>query len=142
MPVSVVQAIQVLTQVDAMGLQLLLQRPIVHSLVSLVSSQHIAAVTQWPPWAAGASGGVQSIVSLVASVLHMPFLLPGATEAFLKEVQEVSHTKRCVACVALKLIKCLDMPSQTSGQVNGCSWASALSSLTLLSALPQALVQP
>lgn len=107
---AVVQAVQVLTQVDAMGPQLLLQRPIVHSLVNLVSSQHIAAVTRWPPWAAGASGGVQSIVSLVASVLHMPFLLPGATEAFLKEVQEVSHTKRCVARVTLELMKCLDMP--------------------------------
>ena len=121
---AMVQAVQVLTQVDAMGPQLLLQRPIVHSLVSLVSSQHIAAVRRWPPWAAGALGGVQSIVSLVASVLHMPFLLPGATEAFLKEVQEVSHTKHYVAHVTLDLMKCLDRPSQTSGQVNHCSRAS------------------
>ena len=85
------QAWQMLAQADAMGPQLLLRQSVVRNLVSLISSQHIAAIVQWPPWAAGGTAGVQTLISLVATVLHMPYLHPGATDTFLKEVQEVSH---------------------------------------------------
>lgn len=89
-----------------MGPQLLLQRSVVHSLGSLISSQHITAVMRWPPWALGGSNGVQFLVSQVASVLHMPYLQPGATEAFLKEVQEVSPSLAVRCGAVLQLQRC------------------------------------
>lgn len=92
------QAVLILVQADAMGPQLLLQHSMVQSLVSLISSQHIAAVMRWPPWSSGGINGVQSLVSMVASVLHMPYLQPGATEAFLKDVQEVQYTLLALTC--------------------------------------------
>ena len=88
------QALQMLAQPDAMGSQLLLQQSVVCNLISLISSQHITAVMQWPPSAAGGTPGALSLISLVATVLHMPFLHPGATDAFLKEVQEVSCSNK------------------------------------------------
>lgn len=93
------QALHVLTQPDAIGAQLLLERHIIHNLVGLVSPAYTAAITAWPPWSAGGLPGVQSLLSLVASVLHMPFLQPGATEAFLKEIQEVSQ----LACFYMRV---------------------------------------
>ena len=99
MSICHMQALHILAQSDAIGAQLLLERRIIHTLVSLVSPPYTTTILAWPPWSAGGVPGVQSLISLVASVLHLPFLQPGATETFLKEVQEVSQ----LACFRMSI---------------------------------------
>lgn len=83
------QAASSLVQTDAMGAQLLVQPSAVTGLLSLSSPQHLAATAAWPPSSDEGSHNAQSMLSLVASILHSPFLPGAAPDSLVKELQEV-----------------------------------------------------
>ena len=78
-----------MVQPDAVGTQLLLRPFAVTGLVSLISPHHLAAVTSWPCLPEDSGQNAQAVLSLVASVLHNPFLPGCASDALVKELQEV-----------------------------------------------------
>ncbi|KAA6424273.1 MAG: kinase domain containing [Trebouxia sp. A1-2] len=87
---SMLQAVLSLVQPDAIGGQLLMRPFAVTGLVSLMSPQHLAAVTSWQHTSESeGSNNAQSMLSLIAAILHNPFLPGGASDALIKEVQEV-----------------------------------------------------
>ena len=101
------QAVLSLVQPEAMGGQLLMRPFAVTGLVSLTSPQHLAAVTSWQHTPEEGSNNAQSMLSLVAAILHNPFLLGGASDALVKELLEVSApssavhpTGACHSCFA------------------------------------------
>ncbi len=84
------QAVLSLVQPDAIGGQLLMRPFAVTGLVSLMSPQHLAAVTSWQHTSEEeGSNNAQSMLSLIAAILHNPFLPGGASDVLVKEVQEV-----------------------------------------------------
>ena len=84
------QAVLSLVQPDAIGGQLLMRPFAVTGLVSLMSPQHLAAVTSWQHTSEEeGSNNTQSMVSLIAAILHNPFLPGGASDVLVKELQEV-----------------------------------------------------
>lgn len=83
------QAVLSLVQPDAMGAQLLMRPFAVTGLVSLMSPQHLAAVTKWRSSSDEGSHDADSVLSLLATILHNPFLPGGASDALVKELQEV-----------------------------------------------------
>ena len=89
------QAVLSLVQTDAMGAQLLMQPFVVTGLVSLSSPQHLAATTAWPHSSQEGSHNAQSMLSLVASILHNPFLPGAAPDSLVKELQEVMRPFQC-----------------------------------------------
>ena len=84
------QGILSLVQPDALGAQLLMRPFAVTGLVSLMSPQHLAAVTAWQDPSQDGSHSAQTMLSLVAAILHNPFLPGGASEVLVKDLQEVS----------------------------------------------------
>ena len=93
-PLLMMQAVLSLVQTDAMGAQLLMRPFAVTGLVSLSSPQHLAATAAWPHSSEEGSHNAQSMLSLVASILHNPFL-PGAPDSLVKELQEVMPPLMC-----------------------------------------------
>ncbi|DBB07857.1 TPA: hypothetical protein ACH3X3_009258 [Trebouxia sp. C0006] len=94
---SMLQAVLSLVQPDAIGGQLLMRPFAVTGLVSLMSPRHLAAVTSWQHTSEEeGSNNAQSILSLIAAILHNPFLPGGASDALVKEVQEVMLKGRVV----------------------------------------------
>lgn len=83
------QALLTLVQADAMGPQLLMRPFAVTGLISLISSHHLAATANWQQASEEGCDNAQSILSLAAAILHNPFLPGGASEAIVKELQEV-----------------------------------------------------
>lgn len=84
------QAVLSLVQTDAMGAQLLMRPFAVTGLLSLSSPQHLAATASWPPSSDEGSHNAQSMLSLVASILHSPFLPGAAPDSLVKDLQEVT----------------------------------------------------
>lgn len=100
------QAVLSLVQPDAIGGQLLMRPFAVTGLVSLMSPRHLAAVTSWQHTSEEeGSNNAQSILSLIAAILHNPFLPGGASDALVKEVQEV-HITLLLYC-PLKMSSCI-----------------------------------
>ncbi len=99
------QAVLSLVQPDAIGGQLLMRPFAVTGLVSLMSPQHLAAVTSWQHTSEEeGSNNAQSMLSLIAAILHNPFLPGGASDALVKEVQEVcAPHSSCIPPQSLKL---------------------------------------
>lgn len=89
------QAVLSLVQTDAMGAQLLMRPFVVTGLVSLSSPQHLAATTSWPHSSEEGSNNAQSMLSLVASILHNPFLPGAAPDSLVRELQEVMQPFMC-----------------------------------------------
>ena len=83
------QGVLSLVQADAMGAQLLMRPFAVTGLVSLSCPQHLAATAAWPHSSEEGSHNAQSMLSLVASILHNPFLPGAAPDTLVKELQEV-----------------------------------------------------
>ena len=86
-----VQALLSLVQADAMGAQLLMRPFAVTGLLSLSSPQHLAATASWPHSPDEGSHNAQSVLALVASILHNPFLPGAAPDSLVRELQEVTH---------------------------------------------------
>ena len=100
------QAVLSLVQPDAIGGQLLMRPFAVTGLVSLMSPQHLAAVTNWQHTSEEeGSNNAQSMLSLTAAILHNPFLPGGASDALVKDVQEVCAPHS--SCIPLKISSCI-----------------------------------
>lgn len=84
------QALLSLVQADAMGAQLLMRPFTVTGLVSLTSPQHLAATASWPHSPDEGNHNAQSMLALVASILHNPFLPGAAPDSLVRELQEVT----------------------------------------------------
>lgn len=82
-----------LVQSDAMGAQLLMRPFAVTGLVSLSSTQHLAATAAWLHSSEEGSHNAQTMLSLVASILHNPFLPGAAPDSLVKELQEVMRLR-------------------------------------------------
>ena len=88
------QAVLSLVQADALGAQVLMRPFAVTGLVSLTSPHHLAATASWPHSSDEGIANAQSILSLVASILHNPFLPGAAPDSLVKELQEVTSVPK------------------------------------------------